>query len=239
MLRLFGNPKQLCNGISRRDLLHLGGLGAFGVTLGDLFHLRGSAAEPTGRSAKFGQAKNCILIYKYGSPAQHETFDPKPNAPAEVQGEMKAISTSVSGVQICEHLPKIAKIMDRLTVVRSLNHHYPIHGTVYAVSGIPRVDCSIEAKPRDKRQWPFIGSIVDYLDDQRSGGKLPAVPRNVALPFVMGSKNEYFPLTALRSARATIRSTPNSCPRAASSPRKCSPARRFTIRSLASSRPTG
>jgi hypothetical protein len=208
MLRLFGNPKQLCNGISRRDLLHLGGLGAFGVTLGDLFHLRGSAAEPTGRSAKFGQAKNCILIYKYGSPAQHETFDPKPNAPAEVQGEMKAISTSVSGVQICEHLPKIAKIMDRLTVVRSLNHHYPIHGTTYAVSGIPRVDCSIEAKPRDKRQWPFIGSIVDYLDDQRSGGKLPAMPRNVALPFVMGSKNEYFPLAGPYGASLGTRYDP-------------------------------
>ena len=208
MLRLLGNPKRLCNGLSRRDLLHLGGLGAFGVTLGDFFHLRSLADEPRPRGAKFGQAKNCILIYKYGAPAQHETFDPKPNAPSEIQGETKPISTSVSGVQICEHLPKIAKIMDRLTIVRSLTHPYPLHGTVYAVSGIPNVDTKIEAKPRDKRQWPFIGSIVDYLEDQRTGGQLPALPRNVALPFVMGSKTEYPPLAGPYGASLGTRYDP-------------------------------
>ena len=208
MLQLFGNPKRLCNGLSRRDLLHLGGLGAFGVTLGDFFHLRSLANEPQWRGAKFGQAKNCILIYKYGAPAQHETFDPKPNAPVEIQGETKPISTSVSGVQICEYLPNIAKIMDRLTIVRSLTHPYPLHGTVYAVSGIPNVNTKLEAKPRDKRQWPFIGSIVDYLEDQRTGGQLPALPRNVALPFVMGSKNEYPPLAGPYGASLGMRYDP-------------------------------
>src|SRR5262245_23268158 len=78
MLRLLGNPKVLCDGVTRRDLLHIGGLGAFGVAL---HHLIGretvrAAAAPT--SQHFGQAKSCILIYKYGSPPQHETFDPKP-----------------------------------------------------------------------------------------------------------------------------------------------------------------
>jgi hypothetical protein len=186
----------------------LGGLGAFGITLGDLFHLSGGAAEPASHNAKFGQAKNCILIYKYGAPAQHETFDPKPDAPVEIQGETKPISTSVSGVQICEHLPKIAKIMDRLTVVRSLTHPYPLHGTVYAVSGIPNVDTKIESKPRDKRQWPCIGSIVDYLETQKTGGKLPSIPRNVALPFVMGSKNEIPPLAGLYGASLGTRYDP-------------------------------
>jgi hypothetical protein len=134
------------------------------------------------------------LLYKYGSPAQHETFDPKPEAPAEVRGEMKAIPTRVPGIQICEQLPRIARIMDRLTVVRSLTHPYPLHGTVYAMSGIPEVDTKIEAKPRDPRQWPFIGSVVDYLEDRRAGGRLPAMPRNIALPFALGSKTEYPPL---------------------------------------------
>jgi hypothetical protein len=132
--------------------------------------------------------------YKYGSPPQHETFDPKPDAPAEIQGELNAIPTSVPGIHISDHLPRVARIMDRLTVVRSLNHPFPLHGTVYATTGIPEVDVKIEAIPRHKRQWPYIGSIVEYLEEGRSGGTLPEMPRNVALPFVMGSKNEYPPL---------------------------------------------
>jgi hypothetical protein len=107
---------------------------------------------------------------------------------------MKAIATRVSGIRVCEYLPRTARIMDRLTVVRSLTHPYPLHGTVYAMTGIPDVDTQIEAKPRDPRQWPFIGSVVDYLDDRSAGGKLPAVPRNVALPFPLGSRTEIPPL---------------------------------------------
>ncbi|HEY2251264.1 MAG TPA: DUF1501 domain-containing protein, partial [Planctomycetaceae bacterium] len=181
MLRLFGNRKTLCDGISRRDLLHIGGLGAFGVALDDLLRLRRIQAAPTAEPSRFGQAKSCLLIYKYGSPPQHETFDPKPEAPAQIQGELAAISTNVPGISIGEYLPKTAQIADRLTIVRSLTHPYPLHGTVYAVSGIPDVDTRIEALPRDKRQWPFIGSIVDYLDERRSGGRLPGLPRNIAM----------------------------------------------------------
>jgi hypothetical protein len=194
MLRILGNRKQLCTGLSRRDLLHIGGLGAFGFSLADLFRFTKAEASPGGGAPRFGQAKSCILIYKYGSPAQHETFDPKPEAAAEVQGEMRAIPTSVPGIDICEHLPKIAQLADRLTFVRSLTHPYPLHGTVYATSGIPEVDTKIEAMPRHKRQWPFIGSIVDYLDDKAAGGQLPEFPRNVAIPFMMGTKTEYPPL---------------------------------------------
>ncbi len=213
MLRLFGNRKVLCDGLTRRDLLHLGGLGAFGVALHHVLGWQQAVAAPlTAAPAmiapKFGQAKSCILIYKYGSPAQHETFDPKPEAPVEIQGEMKAIPTSVPGIQICEHLPKIAQIMDRLTVVRSLTHPYPLHGTVYAMTGIPDVDTKIESQPRHKRHWPFIGSMVDYLEDQRTGGALPAMPRNVVLPFVMGSKNEIPPLAGPYGAMLGLRYDP-------------------------------
>jgi hypothetical protein len=208
MLRLLGNPKVLCDGLTRRDLLHIGGLGAFGVALGNVLGWRTAQAASGDFGPKFGQAKSCILIYKYGSPPQHETFDPKPQAPAEIQGEMKAIPTSMPGIHIGDHLPKIARIMDRLTVVRSLTHPFPLHGTVYATSGIPEVDTKIEAQPRHKRQWPFIGSIVDYFDDRRSGGKLPAMPRNVALPFVMGSKNEYPPLAGPYGAMIGMRYDP-------------------------------
>lgn len=208
MLRLLGNQKRLCNGLSRRDLLHIGGLGAFGVALHDVIQLQAVAAESAGHGPKFGQAKSCILIYKYGSPPQHETFDPKPEAPVEIQGEMKSIPTSVPGMIIGDHLPKIARIMDRLTVVRSLTHPYPLHGTVYAVTGIPDVDTKIEAQPRHKRQWPFIGSLVDYFEERRSGGRLPTVPRNIALPAVMGSKNEIPPLAGPYGAMLGMRYDP-------------------------------
>jgi hypothetical protein len=192
MLRLLGNRKALCNAPSRRDLLHIGGLGAFGIALHDILGAGSATASEHANLRGFGQAKSCILIYKYGSPPQHETFDPKPLAPAEIQGELKAIPTCVPGTAIGEGLPKIAQIMDRLTAVRSLTHPYPLHGTVYALTGIPDVDTKIESLPRHQRQWPFIGSLVDYVAGQQ--GSVAEVPRNIALPFVMGSKNEIPPL---------------------------------------------
>src|SRR5256885_1965223 len=134
MMRLHGNRKLLCDGLTRRDLLHIGGLGAFGLALENVPRRAGAYATPSAPGPKFGQAKSCILIYKYGSPPQHETFDPKPLAPAEIQGEMKAIPTSVPGIHLGDHLPKIARIKDRLTVVRSLTHRFPLHGTVYALT---------------------------------------------------------------------------------------------------------
>ena len=169
MLRLLGNPKRLCDGLTRRDLLHIGGLGAFGFSMADDLRLRSTQAAAVSKPSGIRSRRACILIYKYGSPPQHETFDPKPGAPVEVQGELGAIPTSVPGVRIGDHLPRIAQIMDRLTVVRSLTHPYPLHGTVYATTGIPEVDTKIEAIPRHPRQWPYIGSIVDYLADQKQG----------------------------------------------------------------------
>src|SRR5205809_7023011 len=134
MLRILGSRKTLCDGLTRRDFLHIGGLGAFGLGLSDLFRLQqAGAAAPT---QSFGQAKACILLFLYGSPPQHETFDPKPDAPAEIQGEIGCVSTSVPGLRVCDLLPRVARIADKLTVVRSLTHRYPEHGVAYAVSGI-------------------------------------------------------------------------------------------------------
>ena len=94
---------------------------------------------------KFGQAKSCILLFPFGSPPQHETFDPKPDAPREIQGEMGAISTAVPGVQIGEGLPQIARVADRMTIVRSMTHPYPVHGVAYALTGMPTYTPAIDA----------------------------------------------------------------------------------------------
>lgn len=178
------------------------------MALRDILGSKPAQARSNSLGPKFGQAKSCILIYKYGSPPQHETFDPKPLAPAEIQGEMQAIPTSVPGIHIGDHLPKIARIMDRLTVVRSLTHRFPLHGTVYALTGVPDVDTRIEAQPRNPRQWPFIGSLVDYFEDRSAGGRPPEMPRNVALPFPMGSKNEIPPLAGPYGAMLGMRYDP-------------------------------
>lgn len=189
MIPLYGSKKSLCDGFTRRDLLHIGGLGAFGLTV-DLFgRLSASQAADLSAAPHFGQAKSCILLFLFGSPAQHETFDPKPDAPVEVRGEMQPIATAVPDVQICEGLPRTAHVIDRVTIVRSMTHPYPLHGVAYALTGMPTYSAEIEDRPRDPAHWPFIGSIVDYVEAQRTGGELPEVPRNMGLPWLFGSRS--------------------------------------------------
>jgi hypothetical protein len=188
MLRLLGSPKRLCDGFSRRDLLHIGGV--FGLGLPALLRSQlASAVEPP-VGARFGKAKACLLLFPYGSPPQHETFDPKPDAPAEVQGELKAIRTVVPGTLIGDQLPRIARVMDRVTVVRSMTHPYPQHGVAYAVSGIPTYTPALETRPRDPQHWPFIGSAVAWMEERRTGQTLPPIPRNIGLPWMLNSKTD-------------------------------------------------
>jgi Protein of unknown function (DUF1501) len=191
MLSLRGTRRHLCDGMTRRELLRLGGVGA--LSLSDLFAATSSAA-PT--STQFGKAKSCILIFLYGSPPQHETFDPKPDAPIEVRGEIGSIPSVVPGLRVCELLPRVSRIMQHVTVVRSMTHRHPEHGVAYAVSGIPTYTPELETRPRDGRHWPYIGSIVDYLDERRSHAErgnevgVPEVPRNIALPWMLNSKTD-------------------------------------------------
>ncbi len=189
MLRILGSPRTLCDGLTRRDFLHVGGLGAFGLGLDGFLRARAQAADVP-RPRSFGKAKACILLFPYGSPPQHETFDPKPDALAEVQGEMKAIATTVPGVRVGDHLPRVAGTLHRVTVVRSLTHPYPLHGVAYAVSGIPTYSPDLERLPRDARQWPFIGSVVDYLEHRKAPGVLPPVPRNMGLPWLLNVRTD-------------------------------------------------
>ena len=180
MIRILGGPKRLCDGITRRDLLRLGllGLGASGVP---------ALGNPG--PGRFGQAKACILLFLYGSPSQLETFDPKPDAPEEIRGELKSIPSRVPGLDVCELLPKLARVMDRVTVLRSVSHPYPLHGVAYATTGIPRIDAPLELSPRDPAHWPFLGSVVDYADAQACGAAAgAAVPRNVVLPWAFSSR---------------------------------------------------
>ena len=186
MLRLTGSRRRLCGGLTRRDWMQVGSLGMLGLSLADARVLQ-SAGSGQSDGIGFGRAKSCILLLPYGSPPQHETFDPKPDAPQEVRGVHRPVSTSLTGVHFCEGLPRVSQIADRLTVVRSMTHPYPLHCTAYVTSGIPDYTPALETRPRDRKHWPFIGSVVDYVDERQSGS-VADFPRNIALPWKMNSR---------------------------------------------------
>jgi hypothetical protein len=167
-------------------MLRAGGVGLLGVGLSDFFRLSEVQASPTRVEPHFGKAKACILLYLYGSPSQLETFDMKPDAAPEIRGDFKPIRSSLPGLDVCELLPYTAKVMDRVTVLRSLTHPYPIHGVAYATTGVSAIDVPMELNPRDGRHQPFIGCVVDYLGRDRK--KPGTVPDNVALPFPFSSR---------------------------------------------------
>ena len=156
MLRILGSKKKLCTGISRREMLRVGGLGLAGLSMSDYLALRDASGAENGESSRsFGKAKAVILLHLYGSPSQLEWADMKPNAPVEVRGELGGIPSNVPGLDVCELLPNMAKVMDRTTVIRSMTHPYPIHGVAYAWTGTPQIDVGMELRPNDPKHWPF------------------------------------------------------------------------------------
>src|SRR5947208_3888522 len=109
MLRVLGSRKVFCDGLTRRDLLHVGALAPLGLTLAGW--ARGAAGAPAPPAAAgFGSAKRCVLLYLWGSPSQLDTFDPKPDAPPEVRGELGSIATALPGVRVGEVLPRTAGV---------------------------------------------------------------------------------------------------------------------------------
>src|SRR5439155_11079560 len=115
-------------GYSRRRLLQMCGATALGLTLPDLLRLRAASAAP-GADQTFGRARSVIMLFMSGGPAHQDTWDLKPEAPAEVRGEFKPIKTNVPGIEICEHFPRLARVADRYAIIRSLTHPGIDHST--------------------------------------------------------------------------------------------------------------
>src|SRR5687767_11375957 len=105
--------------LPRRGLLYAGGLSLFGATFADLLRLQAEAA-PSPRP--LGKARAVIFIFQGGGPSQHETWDPKPDAPSDIRGDYNPISTTVDGLQICEYLPKLARRARKYSIVRTMHH---------------------------------------------------------------------------------------------------------------------
>src|SRR5215470_16225169 len=123
MLSISGAEHRLCDGISRRDFLRVGGLGTAGLAMPELFQSRAAAATASRPVAgKSGKAKSCILLFMGGGPSQLATFDLKPEAPAEIRGDFKPIATDVPGTQICDHFPLLSRLASKYAIVRSVNN---------------------------------------------------------------------------------------------------------------------
>jgi uncharacterized protein (DUF1501 family) len=148
----------------RREFLRAGSL--LGLGLPGLLQTRASNAGSPPRPAR---AKACILLFMWGGPAQQDTWDPKPEAPAEYRGEFKPIPTRVPGLRICEHLPRLAEHADKLAVLRSMTHDDVNHTTAthFLLTGraVPRRGASLS------EDWPSYGAVLSHLG--RGTGPLP------------------------------------------------------------------
>ncbi|HTN02874.1 MAG TPA: DUF1501 domain-containing protein, partial [Planctomycetaceae bacterium] len=140
--------------LTRRSALQAGSLGLFGLQYPELLAGRALAAESASLLPRYGQAKACILLFMWGGPAHQDTWDLKPDAPAEVRGPFAPISTVVPNIQICEHFPLLARRTDKLAIVRSVTHDNVDHTTAthYLLTGQPPPPVSDLRK-----DWPSIG----------------------------------------------------------------------------------
>ena len=172
MLRLFSNDAVGRSPLGRREWLRMGGLAALGGVLGS--GRPAWAAEPDSAARRlpgFGRARSVILVYASGGQSQLDTWDPKPEAPEGIRGEFRAISTAVPGIHLGEHLPQLAALADRYTIIRSMSHDDLDHGsaTYLALTGRFHPKKSSNPRPRPT-DLPTLGAVLKRV---RPGGRFP------------------------------------------------------------------
>ena len=152
MFTVWGRQHKLCDGVSRREFLRVGGLGIGGLSLADLLRAQGQAATESKRP------KSVIYIVLNGGPSHIDTWDPKPDAPAEYRGEFSTIPTKLTGTRICDLMPRQAEIMDRLALLRGVRSVENDHFLSEVYTGLPR----------SSGKRPAFGSVVSRLASQQS-----------------------------------------------------------------------
>jgi len=169
MLRLDADkPATFCDGFTRRDFLHAGAISALGLTLPGYFAQKAAGAAPD-------RDVNCIMLFLVGGPSQIDTWDPKPEAPAEVRGPYRPIATNVPGMQISEIFPRMARHADKYSILRSVYHTATaVHDTGHQMMQTGRLFTG-------GIEHPHIGCALGYLKGQRG-----EVPAHVLLPRPIG-----------------------------------------------------
>jgi uncharacterized protein (DUF1501 family) len=169
MLTVYGNPARYCDGLSRRSFLKVGALGVGGLTLPQLMRAEAASGKKT--------QKSVIMVYLSGGMAHQDTFDLKPNGPAELKGEFKPIPTNVPGIQFGEHVPKLAACADKRAVIRSLVGQRDEHSSWQSMTGT-----TMDVAKRENK--PHFGSVVARMQGQTD----PTVPAFVDLSPTMQHK---------------------------------------------------
>src|SRR5258708_6871068 len=162
MLTIYGQKTRFCDGISRRNFLKIGALGLGGLTLPQLL-------QAEARSGIRSSHKAIIMIYLPGGPAHQDTFDLKMDAPSEIRGEFRPIKTNVPGIEICEHLPKMARMMDKLAIIRSLVGARDEHASNLCLSGYTESEFRQNHVPTmgavlSKLQGPLDRMVPSYVN---------------------------------------------------------------------------
>ncbi len=161
MLTILGSKTKFCDGVSRRNFLKIGTLGMAGLSLPQLYRAEASTGGKLGHKA-------VIMIFLPGGPSHQDMFDLKPDAPSEIRGEFKPISTNVSGIQICEHLPLMAKMMDKMAIIRSIVGATGDHYAFQCLTGRPHQN-------QPAGGWPSLGSVLSKVQGQVSRSIPPFV----------------------------------------------------------------
>lgn len=181
MLRFVTTRRTAFGRISRREWLRAGALAGLAGSLG--WKSNQASAEEAAAFARrpgFGRAKGVIVVFCNGGQSQIDTWDPKPNAPLDVRGAFAPISTAVPGVQVCEHLPRVAKVLDRLTLVRSMSHEDLDHGSAayLALTGVYHARRSSNPPP-SPLDIPTYGSVLSRV---RPNPRFPATAVHLNAP---------------------------------------------------------
>ncbi|NQV27471.1 MAG: DUF1501 domain-containing protein [Rhodopirellula sp.] len=169
------NSNEFCDGISRRGLVQAGLGGLFGLTMPELLRLQAASAAQPGTGVAPSPDTAVIYLELAGGPTQHETYDPKPNAPIEYRGPFNAVATALPGVSFCELMSKQAAIADRLAIIRSIHHNSSSHGTS---SHLTQTGYYLNDNQNRNNEMPCIGSYTMRM----RGANAKGVPAFVSIP---------------------------------------------------------
>ncbi len=193
MLSIPGKPGRTCDGWSRRELIRAGGIGLLGLSLPDFLRVEASAAART-ESKIEARAKQVVMIFLQGGPSHIDIWDPKPEAPANIRGEFKAIKTKVDGIQVSETMPMLAEAMDKVTLIRSMSYtpvglfnHTAAMYQMMTGWAPDKVSPSGQLEPPSPRDFPHMGCHIGNMRPP-DGPMLPFVemPRPLQESSVIG-----------------------------------------------------
>lgn len=181
MLSFQANSTTLCDRLTRREWLRVGGLGTFGLSAGSLRSAHAAQPAATGElAASFGKAKRCIVLFMLGGPPQHETWDPKPQAPTEIRGDFGTIATATPGYHVGELMPQTAKLTEQIAVLRAMATDDNAHSSsgYWMLTGRPHSPKGQEnALPGAPNNWPSLPAVVRHLK-----GDHTSLPGAIRLP---------------------------------------------------------